>query len=51
MGALGDNWGRLTPCTGGTCSCNLMQEGRNYYIGRCSSANPTDEISFNFSPN
>ena len=40
--------GRLTPCPGGGCSCEMFEEGQNYYMGFCDVAGSQNQYSFSF---
>jgi len=43
--------GRLTPCSGDGCSCEVIEEGQNYYMGFCDAADQRSENSFSFRTN
>jgi hypothetical protein len=38
--------GRLTPCSGGACSCEMFEEGQDYYMGFCDAADPQNQVTF-----
>ena len=38
--------GRLTPCSGDGCSCEMFEEGQDYYMGFCDAADPQNQINF-----
>jgi len=41
--------GRLTPCSDGFCSCEVFDEGQNYYMGFCVDADSQKQFTLSFS--